>query len=69
MAEITQYKVTIVTMDTPISKIITEEITYLSSFLLYKSNTSYTVLVAAINSQGSSEITSKVIISKLVRTV
>ena len=61
MAEITHYNVTVVTKESSTSKILCEEMTYLSNFLLYQSDTSYTVIVAAINSQGSSEITSKII--------
>ena len=61
MAEITHYNVAVVTKESLTSKSLTEEITYLSYFLLYQSNISYTVIVAAINSQGSSKITSKII--------
>ena len=61
MAEITHYNVTVITKESSTSKYITEETTYLSNFLLYQSNFSYTVIVAAVNSQGSSEITTKTI--------
>ena len=61
VAEITHYNVTVITKERSTSKNITEETTYLSNFLLHQSNFSYTVIVAAINSQGSSERTSKTI--------
>jgi len=34
-------------------------VAFLSDFMVYQSKTSYTVIIAAINSQGSSEPTSK----------
>ena len=40
------------------SESVIEEVVYLSNFLVYQSNISYTVIITAINSQGSSEPTS-----------
>ena len=61
MAEITHYNVTVVTKESSTSKNITAETTFLSNFFIYQSNTSYTVIVAAVNNQGSSKIASKII--------
>ena len=36
-----------------------EKVAFLSDFMVYQSKTSYTVIIAAINNQGSSEPTSK----------
>ena len=61
MAEITHYNVTVITKGISISIAVREEVVYLSYFLVYQPNVSYTVIIAAINSQGSSEPTSKTI--------
>ena len=58
MTEITHYNVTILTKGNLTSKTVREEVAYLSNFLIYQSNISYTVIIAAVNSQGSSEPTS-----------
>ena len=51
----------IVTKEKSKSKIVSEEVAYLPDFLVYQSNISYTVIIVAINSQGSSEPTFRVI--------
>jgi len=47
--------VTILSAENATSKIVSEEVVYLSDFMVYQSNISYTVIITAINSQGSSE--------------
>ena len=59
VTEIIHYNVTILTNGNSTSKTVTEEVAYLSNFSVYQSNISFTVIIAAVNSQGSSEPTSK----------
>jgi len=47
--------VTILSAENAKSKIVSEKMAQLSDFMVYQSNTSYTVIITAINSQGSSE--------------
>jgi len=53
--------VAILTTNKSTFKIISEEVAYLSDFVIYQSNVSYTVIIIAINSQGSSEPALKII--------
>ena len=61
MPEIKYYNVTVMSNENSTSKNTTAKKAYLSDFLIYHANISFTVIVVAVNSQGSSEPTSETI--------
>ena len=62
VSEIKYYSVTVLSRETSTSKNVTKQEARLSEFFVYHANSSFTVIIVAVNGEGSSVPTSTTII-------